>query len=501
MTFTTGTTPASTVASHTKASALVKRAAAFRLIPAIDTYPHLVALAQTKLGKGLLLSLFAAGLGLRFEPIACLAMTAILAATTSLPNHRRWIVTGGTLLWLVRYPDWFDGIIPQYVAKTHGLAGVLDFRILQGISLLAVFILSALLIGLAARCPGALPFRRPVVTLAIFYAVLVVFASRILSGRTGVMAWSLVVTLGAYFWFLAYALVDARAKDRDSVALQLGTFHPFWGSTTTPLPKGASYLRRIECKDAQGLAVTQLKALKLLAWACVLNVSIALFGRIADGTLHVPSFYAAFNSVVAGAPLPWYMCWLAVIRAFVEDVVNLAVWGHTFIACCRMAGFRALRNTYRPLESRTIADFWNRYYYYFKELMVDFFFYPTFFRCFKRHPKLRLAAATFAAAGFGNMFFHFIRDIGYVATLGLWQALVGFHVYAFYCFVLAAGIAVSQLRNRTRRKTAYRFEVPLFQRLGVVVFFCLLQIFDDTGRTFPISAHFAFLLHLFRIWR
>ena len=35
------------------------------------------------------------------------------------------------------------------------------------------------------------------------------------------------------------------------------------------------------------------------------------------------------------------------------------------IACVRMAGFRALRNTYRPLESRTVAEFWNRYAFYF----------------------------------------------------------------------------------------------------------------------------------------
>ena len=428
MTLTTGTTPASTVASHPKAAGLVRRAAAFRLIPAIDTYPRMVALAQTKLGKGLLLTLFAVGLRLRFEPMAALAMTAILAATTFLPNYRRWLVTGGTLIWLARDPHWFNWTVPQYVAETHGVAGAFDFPILQAVVLVAVFILSVLFIGLAGRYPMALPFRRPVLTLAILYALLIVFGSSILSGRTSVIVWSFVVTLGAYFWFLAYALVDAKAKDGDSVGLQLGTFHPFWGSTNTPLPKGASYLRRIECKDAQGLAVTQLKALKLLAWACVLNVAAGLFVKIAHVGLGVPSFEAAFNSVIAGAPIPWYACWLAVIAAFAEDVLTLAVWGHTFIACCRMAGFRALRNTYSPLTAKTIADFWNRYYFYFKELLVDFFFYPMFFRYFKRWKRLRIAAATFMAAGVGNMFFHFISDIGYVPQLGLWRAVMGFHV-------------------------------------------------------------------------
>src|SRR5207247_2697015 len=108
-----------------------------------------------------------------------------------------------------------------------------------------------------------------------------------------------------------------------------------------------------------------------------------------------------------------------------ENVIVIYVWGHTMIACFRMSGFRALRNNYRPLAARTIAEFLNRYYFYFKELLVEFFFYPTFFRFFKGRTRLRLAAATFAAAGLGNMFFHFIRDVGYVAQLGLWRALMG----------------------------------------------------------------------------
>ena len=164
-----------------------------------------------------------------------------------------------------------------------------------------------------------------------------------------------------------------------------------------------------------------------------------------------------------------------------------------------MAGFGALRNTYRPLTARTIAEFWNRYYFYFKELLVDFFFYPTFFRLFKGRTQLRLAAATFAAAGLGNMFFHFIRDIGYVPRLGLWRALLGFHVYAFYCLVLSTGIIISQLRTARRRAQTPSRWSPFKSQFGVLLFFCLLQVFDDTGRTHPITVHLAFFLHLFGI--
>jgi hypothetical protein len=496
-----GPVPVQTVALDPKASARAPKAFTFRLVPAIDTSPRLVAWAQTRLGKVLLLSLFAAGLRLRFDPKTCLAMTAILAATTFLPNHRRWVVTAGTLLWLGMAGPGIDWTVLRFLVRTRRLAGAFDFPLLQSVVLVAVLVLSALGISFARRYPGALPFRRPVLTLAIFYAISVIFASRVLTGRIGLIAWMFVFTLGAYFWFLGYALVDARARDGDSVGRQLGAFHPFWGSTTTPVPKGAAYLRRIECKAPQELAVTQLKGLKLLAWAWILYAASLLFAWFAHVALPVPSYQVAFNSFVAGQPFPWYVCWLSLVTVFVESLLSLAIWGHAVIACCRMAGFRALRNTYRPLEARTIAEFWNRYYFYFKELLVDFFFYPTFFRWLKRRPRLRLAAATFAAAGFGNMFFHFIRDIGYVATLGMWQALLRFQVYAFYCFVLSAGIVVSQLRNKARRKTELWFRSPLFQRFGVVLFYCLLEIFDDTGRSRPVTTHFAFLLHLFGIGR
>ena len=33
-------------------------------------------------------------------------------------------------------------------------------------------------------------------------------------------------------------------------------------------------------------------------------------------------------------------------------------------------------------------DYFNRFHYYFKELLVDFFFIPTFFKMFRNHPRL-----------------------------------------------------------------------------------------------------------------
>ena len=67
-----------------------------------------------------------------------------------------------------------------------------------------------------------------------------------------------------YLWFIAYALTDKNSKPAKELTLELTAFRPLWGSTNTPFPKGAAYLRRIEAKTPEQLAVVQLKGLKLL---------------------------------------------------------------------------------------------------------------------------------------------------------------------------------------------------------------------------------------------
>ena len=162
----------------------------------------------------------------------------------------------------------------------------------------------------------------------------------------------------------------------------------------------------------------------------------------------------------------------------------------------RMCGFNALRNTYKPLRSATIAEFWNRYYYYFKELLVEFFFYPAFMRYFKGKPRLRMFFATMAAAGFGNVLYHFFRDSSYIARLGLWEAFLAFKVYLVYGALLGVAIGLSQLRNRNRRTDRNSLRVRVLAPFSVLAFYCVLSVFDDPDRSLPAMEYFRFLIHL-----
>jgi hypothetical protein len=452
----------------------------FRLIPRIDTYPAVVSFAQTIIGRLVLLALF--GLGLAYASTDWLILILCLALITFLPAQRRMLVTISTLL--------FAFIVPWRFFKQpfYSVAFIVS-----------VLTLAALLFWCATLWPRSWYGRRPVFVFLSSFSLLIVIASYIPQGtRAYQLVWDFTINLSVYIWFICYSLLDRNAPGRDPFSLQLGSYRPFWGSSNTPFAKGATYLRRIEARGPEQLAATQLKGLKLLVWSIVLSRFLAGFNYCAYGYLHVPQFSEALHLSANRTPLPWYHCWASILVGFFGGIISLSAFGHRVIACCRMAGFNALRNTYRPLSSRTIAEFFNRYYFYFKELLVDVFFYPFFLRYFKKQPKLRLVGAIFAAAGFGNAFYHFVRDLGFVQKFGLRSAFASYQVYLFYCFLLAAAISISQLRHRKPAPPGF-IRGQLWPSFLVLLFFCLLDVFGSTDRNYPLSVYFRFIGHLFNL--
>lgn len=176
-----------------------------------------------------------------------------------------------------------------------------------------------------------------------------------------------------------------------------------------------------------------------------------------------------------------------------------AIWGAFIIGAARLAGFRLPRSTWRPLESRTMLDYFNRISYYFKEMLFDIFFKPVFFGYFKKWPRLRLFAATFMAAGFGNAIYHFNRDLGIITQVGMAELFLSYTSYIFYCFVLAIAISISQVRI----SLGYRPPDGLFGRVWSFIciwgFVSILRIFSDETRSHTLSDRLRYLCHLFGV--
>jgi len=209
---------------------------------------------------------------------------------------------------------------------------------------------------------------------------------------------------------------------------------------------------------------------------------------------HVNSLVGQRETVSSG------LAWTCLYWELIRDVLRHAIGGHEIIGIVRLCGFYVFRNTYKPLLSESVVEFWNRYYYYFKEVMVEFFFYPTFMGWFRKWPTLRLFAAVYMAAFVGNMYYHLIgkaEKLAYGDFQGLWLSL---HTRLFYCFLLSAGIFISMLREQ-RRAGQPRARSILRQGLsifGVWTFFAIINIWNQgaSGSFIDVTKFFLGLLGL-----
>ena len=303
----------------------------------------------------------------------------------------------------------------------------------------------------------------------------------------------LVLVLPYLLWRIGYLLMSGQrgriAGTRFSDHLLY--LYPAYGGTNTPYGKGIDHLARHEARSDEALARSQLAGLKLLALAWIYDGALELMAGLVHGQ---PSgLLGAYGwglprletLMPAGAQVPWLTAWAAVYAGLVSDVLKLAVRGHEIVGVLRLFGFNIFRNTYKPLLAPSLVEFWNRYHYYFKELLVEFFFFPTYVRRFRRSPRLRMLAATLAAAGFGNLYYHLLQQDPFMLT-GRWAALHPWiETRALYCLLLALGIYVSMRREQQRRGgppgAPAGWPARVRRIAGVWTFFALIGIWGEAG--------------------
>lgn len=287
------------------------------------------------------------------------------------------------------------------------------------------------------------------------------------------------------------------------------TIWPVYGGSNTPYGKGYGYLSRCEAKDAHELAVSQLAGLRLLLLAMAWQVALKLMAGLVYGPGNYVTEWAGFTLGITrleelamqGGDAPWLESWASIYCALVYEVLYHAARGHQVIAALRLFGFNVFRNTYKPLLAESIVEFWNRYYYYFKELLANFFFLPTFTRLgsrLKHWPRLRLLLAVFAAAFVGNMYYHYIQVEQHMVLGNLWEVLYSLRSRMFYCFMLALGIYLSMLREQNRAQQA---RLPgtagrILRIAGVWTFFGIIFIWNTRDGA-PFLTRVDFFLGLF----
>jgi hypothetical protein len=313
---------------------------------------------------------------------------------------------------------------------------------------------------------------------------------------------SLIAALLPYLiWRCGYMVLSGQRGKAAGTMFSDHFFYifPIWDGTNTPPGKGHENLSRAEAQSPAAYSRSVLAGVKLLLlvvlWKGLMQVMGALVygdprnpltGMVGGFHLDIPRL----RNIVNGSVTPSLgIVWLSLYLDLVWETLSLAARGHVWIGLLRLFGFQVFRNTYKPLLAESIVEFWNRYYYYFKELLMEFFFLPTYVRYFRQQPTWRIIFAVFAAAFFGNMYYHVLvaeKPLIQGDAERLWSLLGPRLVY---CFLLAAGIAFSMLRQQRLRGQPGSLGRPqggmyrLRRLAGVWTFFALINFWNVTAPT------------------
>lgn len=471
----------------------------FKIIPSIDQSPKLIAFAQTKRGK---LTLVAS-----FSTLFCILLPLnnkyinfsqgflwdkflILSLFIFFPNYKKLLLLLATIYWLIvhNFPHW-----PKPVLKLLSLSSANQDLIL--ISAVLCILLIVLLNYFLRKIWWNVFVFLSLINLGLYF-----LGPQFQSNYWAAISTSVSIILANYAWYLIFIL-----KDKHYRYWHLLTMIPFWSWSNIPFPKAWKYLNETEVIDKIDLARTQLNAIKLLVYCVLLSIPMHLldtylyaYPTILKNYFHletlplVNNLNTAITQYGTSQGLSFIANWSATFCSFIHTALYLTIGTNAIIATIRLCGWRVRRNVYRCFEATSISDFFNRYYYYFKEFLVDIFFFPTYFSFFKKYPSLRLFFATLMAAGVGNFIFHFNSDIARIYDLGYWKALVSYQVYALYCLVLSLAIFISQW-SRINRK----FQHPIILvRLRIILFFMLLHTLLETQGTTTIKQHLDFIAGL-----
>jgi hypothetical protein len=405
------------------------------------------------------------------------------------PRRRRALLALGALYVVVRRP--LKEMAPAVDVRAPGgpLVGAL-------VVLLCLVLVAAVYV--AARRFASLPAvvrGRPQLWLhGGFWAIVVLgWLARDRGGVVALTLSGLVLALAFLLWRMGYLLLSGQRGRVASTRFSdhLLYVYPAFGGSGTPYGKGLDHLARHEAATEEALARSQLAGFKLLLLAAIYHGLLDLMAGLlyAEPKAPLSAHGLGLPRVEALLPLggraPWAAAWSALYAGLVWDVLKLAARGHEIVGVLRLFGFNVFRNTYKPLLAPSVVEFWNRYYYYFKELLVEFFFFPTYVRRFRRRPALRMLAATLAAAGLGNLYYHVVFNDTFLLTLDLAGLRPWLEARSFYCLLLSLGIYVSMRREQRRRGggTAPLASMPtrVGRIAGVWTFFALISIWADAS--------------------
>ncbi len=300
-------------------------------------------------------------------------------------------------------------------------------------------------------------------------------------------------------WQLSFAGYDfvSPGKSAQKIKDLLYRFSPPWVLASffyAATPKTESYWEQVRAKNDQELTTCRQSALKLLLWASFLMILTKLMSnffyevnRYSNSFWHLPLHHdllplsQAIEQVryqkVIFAPAK---AWQILTTDFTLHLLQISVFGHVVISLARFFGLNAPRNTQNPLAAVSILDFFSRYNYYYKEFLLNVFYYPLFFRFHKLKLKIRILISTTLSIGLGNYLFLSIMTLSSRPSSNILANAQSTLPLLVYCAVLTIFITYSQILSLRNNPKAQKSSIPkrLFKLSYILLFYALLRVFD-----------------------
>lgn len=487
----------------------------FRIIPALEKNPTIVKFCQTTAGKAVLVLSFCAILYLLrypgwFELIASMLLMHIFKN-----RDQRYALIGYAVLMSLfsnRFATHEILLTEYHVASDAYYIFTRSMPWTQWLMSIAaviniLFLLGVYLLAFRIRFLRTSPFTS-VLSITLFLMVIAV-----LLPATGIVnqlaIYTIITFVRKFHWVMIYSLMHQKYLRSESpiLAIAPGIIHRI------PYGKSNAYLKMVEAKDAETFAVCQIKAVKLLLWSLILSAVMYAFGPL----MGYPGFEFAerwlepyrIHSLTEQIWLFLHQqadsnlaVWRTLLLTFVYDLLWWTTTVNAPIAVIRLFGFNLPRGVYRPLEARSIADFFGRRYYFLKEVIFDIYVFPLIqeFRTV-RDRKWRVFLAIWIGVAFATASRHLMLDFFLIRKLGLMEFLWRYSPFLLRCSIFGILVGMSQFRQTPKSADQPLLSLRNALSLTVIVLvFSLSKIFTPMMLQDNPGDVYAFFFSLFRGW-
>ncbi|MGE4131546.1 MAG: hypothetical protein AB7F86_07890 [Bdellovibrionales bacterium] len=273
--------------------------------------------------------------------------------------------------------------------------------------------------------------------------------------------------------------------------------------------KSHAYLERFRARDERDLAIVRLKALKLAIWLFLIH----LLARLMAPLLGLPGWRlpflpdALFTKTVIGhfhqflkGNFPSLLeVWWSLIVTFFFDLICWTIINNACVIVIRFFGFKIPRGVYRPLEARSIPEYFARRYYYYKELIFDLFVLPMFFHLGAiRSRQWRLFWAVTIGLGVGSFLTHLLVETPSLRGQDPWLVVMRFTPIIGRGLVFGIIFGLYQFGNPLKvpenRFWSWQRVVNL---MGIIFFFSVAKIFTPIMSTWDPLQNVKFFFYIF----